>query len=183
MKLRGKAFDRQLVTASDYASLLGSSALFGAIPDSGLDALIGSPANTPLLLLRSDGTLGWTFLKEFTNADHFVRGAFRARLALANVAFYEIGGSPVLFSGWAGGDSLFPLKVPPAPEYPYLPILSRIWPSQSVPVFGWRPVEPQAAQYAVARRRADGIPSLEAERQQASWRFTGLTLPRLVSPK
>ena len=115
--LRVRTFPSPVATAADAALVLGSCALFGAIPDGGLDELV-EERQTPLLVLRSGGGVAWRFLEDFAHDEWFCEAPFELGFAWYR-DFGEIGNGSVL-AGWEGEDMLFPLEHSDPYNYPYL---------------------------------------------------------------
>jgi hypothetical protein len=137
VKLKGSAFSSCLTSAADTALLLGSCAVFGGVPDSGLDALVEND-ETPLLVLRSGQGLVWRFLKEFAHSEEFVEAPFELNFANRGElkGFEKSSG----LDGWEGGDALFPTERFVPKGYPWLsPVLT--FGARALRRLGWRPVE------------------------------------------
>ena len=136
-KLRASAFNWPLRTAADQAILLGSCAVFGAVPDCGLDALVGTN-QCPLLVLEPGKGPVWTDLKAFVHGEDIVEAPFELAYANANRDFIEIG-SPSGLDGWEGDPVLFPLDGLSSHRYPWLKDVLA-FSHRALAQSGWHPV-------------------------------------------
>ena len=135
-KLRQRAFDVPVETPGDAAMVLGACAVFGGVPEVGLDALIQKD-ETPLLVLRSKGGMVWISLKDFTHGDEFGEAPYE--LAYANHGEFPEIGNVSVFPGWEGDDVLFPSEGCSSYNYPWLSdVLS--FGCRALAQLGWQPV-------------------------------------------
>ncbi|HWR49756.1 MAG TPA: ATP-binding protein [Bryobacteraceae bacterium] len=148
--LRARTFTTPVATAADAALLLGSCALFGGIPDEGLDKLL-EEHETPLLVLRSGGGVAWRFLKDFALDEEYCEAPFELGYAW-HKTFGEIGNSSAL-SGWEGEDMLFPLEHSDPNNYPYLRAVFS-FDNRVLTRLGWQPV----ALSLVSPSRGESVP-------------------------
>jgi hypothetical protein len=140
-KLRVKAFSWASPSATRKALVLGSCAVFGGIPDSGLDALV-EESEIPLLVLRSREGLIWISLAEFLRKEEFLEAPFE--LSYANGGELRGFGTSSGVQGWGGVDALFPAgvfsKLVPSKRFPWLgPVLGFGY--RRLMLLGWSPVE------------------------------------------
>jgi hypothetical protein len=115
-RLRASAFNWPIRTAADRAILLGSCAVFGAVPDCGLDALVETD-QCPLLVVQPGKGLVWTALRKVVHGKDFVEAPFELAYANAHGDFMKIG-SPSGLEGWEGDPVLFPLDGLSSHRYP-----------------------------------------------------------------
>ncbi|MDP2996378.1 MAG: ATP-binding protein [Bryobacterales bacterium] len=148
--LRARAYPTPVATAADAALVLGACALFGGIPDAGLDKLL-EEHETPLLVLRSGGGVAWRFLKDFARGEEYCEAPFELGYAWHR-AFGEIGNSSVL-AGWEGEDMLFPLEHSDPDNYPYLWTVFS-FANRVLARLGWQAV----ALLLVSPSRAESVP-------------------------
>lgn len=118
LQLRRIAFDWSITAAADLAILLGSCAVFGAVPDCGLDALVETN-ECPLLVLRAGKGPIWMAFREFAHGDEFVEAPFELGYATHNRDYIELG-RPSGLEGWEGSDALFPRDGSSSYRYPWL---------------------------------------------------------------
>lgn len=137
-KLRTSAFNWPITSAADLATLLGSCAVFGAVLDCGLDALV-EINECPLLVLRAGGDPVWVALREFAYGEEFVEAPFELAYAIHNRDSLEIG-RPSGLEGWEGDDALFPRDGISSYRCPWL---------EAVIAFGYRSLA-QSGWYPVA---------------------------------
>jgi hypothetical protein len=137
-KLRNSAFNWPVANAGDAAMLIGSCALFGAVPDEGLDSLV-EIGKTPLLVLRSGQGPAWKFLNQFVHGDEFVEAPFELGYAMYTMGFQGFGDTSGL-TGWEGGDALFPSESLSSYSYPWLSDVVTFG-SRALTQLGWRPFE------------------------------------------
>lgn len=140
-KLRMSVFDWPITNAGDMAILLGSCAVFGGVPDYGLEALV-EKNETPVLVIHSGQGPVWRTLREFAHGDELVEAPFE--LAYANAGhtggeFLQLGSSSDL-DGWEGDDVLFPLEGFSSYRQPWLNgVLAFGY--RALTELGWCPVE------------------------------------------
>jgi hypothetical protein len=178
-RLRVWTFPAPVATAADAALMLGSCALFGAIPDEGLDELI-EERQTPLPVLMSGGGVAWRFLEDFAHEEEFCEAPFELGYAWHG-AFGEIGNESVL-AGWEGEDMLFPLEQSDPDNYPYLQAVLAFG-NRVLKRIGWQPAAlslaspPRDESVPLAcrvwrKQEQDGTRSRENEEGTApSWRL------------
>jgi len=116
--LRKRAFDWPVTCAADLAVLLGSIAVFGAVPDCGLDALV-EVDECPLLVLQAEKGPAWVPLSGFVTGEDFVDAPFELGYTQRLRDSLEIG-QPCGLEGWEGEDALFPLAGLSSYTYPWL---------------------------------------------------------------
>ena len=136
-KLNASAFNGPVVSTADKAVMLGSCAIFGGIPDSGLEALVESN-ETPLLVLRSGEGAVWRALREFAQSKEFIEAPFE----LGYTTKQKLGGfgSDSGLQGWEGDDALFPSEGFSSERYPWLSSVLEFG-HEALMNLGWRPVE------------------------------------------
>jgi hypothetical protein len=121
-KLKACMFNTDHPSAADTAALLGTCAVFGGVPDSGLAAVI-EKNDAPLLVLVSGGGLAWRFAREFADGDEFCEAPYELGYAI-NQQPREIG-DQLSFAGWDGQDMLFPSEGCTLGTPPYLSAVLR----------------------------------------------------------
>lgn len=117
-QLRTRAFNWPVTCAADLAIILGSCAVFGAVPDCGLDALV-EINECPLLILRAGRGITWMALREFACGEEFIEAPFELAYANSNRDYLKIG-LPSGLKGWEGDDALFPRDGISSYRYPWL---------------------------------------------------------------
>ena len=118
-KLRTKVFTWPLEHVQDQAVLLGTCAVFGGVPDEGLEALV-SAEECPVLILRKGAGLVWVSLREFAFGDEFVEAPFEIGYACFAPGRDLVGfGGESKLDGWEGEDALFPLHASSS-NFPWL---------------------------------------------------------------
>ncbi len=137
-KLRTRAFNWPITSAADSARLLGACALFGAVPDSGLESLVGT-TECPLLVLQPGRGLTWRALREVAQDDRIVEGPFELGYTSRSRDWIEIG-SPSGLEGWEGDDALFPLDGLSSYRYPWLAAVVAFG-YRALAQSGWYPAE------------------------------------------
>jgi len=142
-----KALPRSSDSASDTATLIGTCALFGAIPDSGLDSLV-TEENFPLLILRREAGLVWATVNEFAGNGEFVEAPFE--LGYGAERFSGLGLQSGLH-GWDGPDALFPRC---NQSFHYIPWLRSIiyYSHQILFRQGWCPVRIQTVRQPASEK-------------------------------
>lgn len=136
-KLRNSAFNWPLMNAADIATALGSCAVFGGVPDFGLDALV-EKNEAPVLVIRSGKGPIWRILKEFVDGEEFVEAPFELGYAIER-DFSGVENSSGL-EGWAGDDVLFPSESVSFYHYPWLNAVLEFG-HRALTQLGWCPVE------------------------------------------
>jgi hypothetical protein len=138
IKLRTSTFNWPITSAADTAVLLGSCALFGQVPDFGLDALV-EKHESPLLIIRSGEGPMWSVLREVVHGEEFIEAPFELPYAFAKKESFEIGSCSGL-EGWEGGDALFPSEGVASYRYPWLRTVLDFG-YRALTQLGWFPVE------------------------------------------
>ena len=136
-KLRTNAFNWPIQSPGDLALLLGACAIFGAVPDYGLDSLVAAN-DCPLLVLRAGKGPIWVPLREFAHGEEFIEAPFELAYANYHRDYLKIGHSTCL-DGWEGDDALFPLDKIESEPYPWLKAVL-VFSRRALAQSGWSPV-------------------------------------------
>lgn len=134
-RLRDAANFGSSETDADVAHLLGACALFGGIPDEGLDSLI-TAESVPLLLLGADGAITWRKVCQLVVSGRIIEAPFELTYALFD-DFPKIDGQ-VFLEGWAGGEVMLPPCLRSPTHCPWLDSVSA-YGRNTLMNLGWRP--------------------------------------------
>jgi len=137
LRLCAKTFSWPLASAADTAILLGSCAVFGGVPDVGLDALVETNESPVLVLSSAEGPT-WRVLNEFVQGEEFIEAPFE--IAYARSGEFSGFGRKSGLKGWEGNDALFPSEGLASKRYPWLNAVLAFG-HRALTQLGWCPVE------------------------------------------
>jgi hypothetical protein len=135
-KLRASVFNWPLTSATDTAILLGSCAVFGGVPDYGLDTLIERD-DIPLLLLRAGEGFVWSSIEAFAQGESFIEAPFELGYILGGLSSF---GEDFNLDGWEGDHALFPTESFTSKRFPWLGA-TLAYGHRELKRLGWCPTE------------------------------------------
>jgi len=135
-KLRSEVFTWPVDEMQNRAFLLGALAVFGGVPDEGLEAIF-PPEECPVLVFGRHTGLNWVNLAGFASAGEFIEAPYELGYALGSNHELTGFGAESNLCGWEGDDALSPPIT--SKRFPWLCDIMQFG-YQMLARLGWEPV-------------------------------------------